>query len=179
MESSTEETQEFEGLVLQHHVRLRVFVRSRGVDANWVDDVSQESCLTAFRQWGSFDKSRDLGKWLRGVAANIVRNELRKEARRQRIIHAELAEILVGRQQSNNVQNQSREEPMTIDAIRDCITEPGPTSQKVVEGRYREDLRAPALAELLDMTAANIRQMLVRFRRQLKQCVELRLFSEL
>jgi RNA polymerase sigma-70 factor (ECF subfamily) len=178
MELSAEATRRFETLVLQHQVRLRVFVRSLGVDADWVDDVAQEACLIAFRQWDSFDQSRDFGKWVRGIAANIVRNDLRKDARRQRLMHSELADILLKRQEGANVRPAARAEPMKVDAIGDCIAELGPTSRKVVEGRYHEDLRAPELAELFDMTASNIRQMLVRIRRQLKQCVELRLLRE-
>ena len=86
MEDDLEISQtQFEALVLQHHVRLRVFVRSLGVDSDWVDDIAQEACLTAFRQWQSFDQTRDFGKWVRGIAANIVRNEVRKDSRRQRI----------------------------------------------------------------------------------------------
>lgn len=178
MEPSDEETRKFETLVLQHHVRLRLFVRSLGVDADWVDDVAQDACLTAMRQWNSFDQSRDFGKWLRAIAANIVRNELRKEARRQRIMHTELAEILIKRQHHLSAKAVSLDEPLTIAAVRNCIGELGPKSQKVVEGRYREDLRAPQLAELLNMTATNVRQMLVRIRRRLRECVELRLLKE-
>ena len=103
MELSAEATRRFETLVLQHQVRLRVFVRSLGVDADWVDDVAQEACLIAFRQWDSFDQSRDFGKWVRGIAANIVRNDLRKDARRQRLMHSELADILLKRQEGANV----------------------------------------------------------------------------
>ena len=76
---------DFELLVVEHHVQLRAFVRSLAVDPDWVDDIAQESFLTAYREWKSFDSTRDFGKWLRGIAANIVRNELRKDARRQRI----------------------------------------------------------------------------------------------
>ena len=72
MEPSDEEIRKFETLVLQHHVRLRLFVRSLGVDADWVDDVAQEACLTAMRHWNSFDQSRNFGKWLRATTANIV-----------------------------------------------------------------------------------------------------------
>ena len=72
---------EFESLVVEHHVRVRAFVRSLGVAPDWVDDIAQEAFLTAYREWDSYDTSRDFGKWLRGIAANIVRNEIRKDAR--------------------------------------------------------------------------------------------------
>ena len=165
---------EFEVLVLEHHVRLRAFVRSLGVDPDWVDDVAQEAFLTAYRQWDSFDRERDFGKWLRGIAANIVRNETRKEARRQRILNTELAEILLNRY----AESKERHEPLSIDAIRQCIGELAPQSRRAVKGRYGDGLSAPQLAEQLDTTAANVRQILVRARRQVRQCVELRMLKE-
>jgi RNA polymerase sigma-70 factor (ECF subfamily) len=165
---------EFESLVVEHHVRVRALVRSLGVDPDWVDDVAQEAFLTAFRQWETFDQSRDFGKWLRGIAANIVRNEIRKDARRQRILHTELAEILLDRY----LESQKKHEPVAIDAVRQCVDKLPPKSQQVVQGRYRDGLAAPQLAQELALSAANVRQMLVRIRRQLKQCIELQLVKE-
>ena len=165
---------EFEPLVIEHHVRLRAFVRSLGVDPDWVDDIAQEAFLTAYHEWKSFDRSRDFGKWLRGIAANIVRNEIRKNARRQRILHTGLAEVLLNRY----AESTQRQEPLTIEAIRGCLEKLAPKSQQVVQGRYRDGLAAPQLATQLEISAANVRQMLVRIRRQLKQCVELRLMRE-
>jgi hypothetical protein len=49
--------------------------------------------LTAYRDWKTFDSARDFGKKLRGIAANSVHNELRKNARRQRILRSELVEL--------------------------------------------------------------------------------------
>ena len=164
----------FDALVIDHHVRLRAFVRSLGVDPDWVDDLAQEAFLTAHREWDAFDPSRDPGKWLRGIAANIVRNEISKDARRRRILHTELAEILLDRY----AESRERQEPLTIDAVRGGLGKLASRSRQLVEGRYRDGLAAPELAERLGMSAANVRQMLVRIRRQVKQCVELRMLKE-
>ena len=159
----------FELLVVEHHVRLRAFVRSLGVDPDWVDDVAQETFLIAYRQWSTFDPTRDFGKWIRGIAANIVRNEIRKDARRQRILHTELAEILLQR----HYQLKEQPEPVSLDAIRDCVDELTPRCQSIIQGRYRDGETAGTIAERLKLTAENVRQLLVRIRRQIKHCVEL------
>jgi RNA polymerase sigma-70 factor (ECF subfamily) len=175
MEESLDQRQaDFEKLVIEHHVRLRAFVRSLGVDPDWVDDVAQEAFLTAFRELDKFDRTRDFGKWLRGIAANIVRNELRKDARRQRILSTELAELLM-RQQAESA---ARTEPVAVDAVRDCIQKLSSISRKVVRGRYHDGLVASEIAEQLDLSAANVRQMLVKIRRQVRQCVELHVLEE-
>ena len=105
----------FETLVIEHHVRLRTFVRSLGVDPDWVDDLAQEALLTAYRDWESFDATRDFGKWVRGIAANIVRNEIRKDARQRRILQSDLARVLLAREPGSS----ERAEPVAIAAIRD------------------------------------------------------------
>lgn len=164
----------FESLVVEHHVRLRAFVRSLGVAPDWVDDLAQEAFLIAYRDWDSYDQSRDFGKWLRGIAAKLTRNEIRKNARRQRILHTDLAEILLKRY----LHIEDRSEPLTVEAVRACVGELAPRSQQVVQGRYRDGYKAPQIAEQLELSPENVRQMLVRIRRHLKQCVELRLAEE-
>jgi RNA polymerase sigma-70 factor (ECF subfamily) len=160
----------FEVLVIEHHVRLRAFVRSLGVDPDWVDDLAQEAFLSAYRDWDSFDESRDFGRWIRGIALNLVRNEMRKDARRRRILHTELTDILL-RRLPDPVE---RSEPLAVDAVRECLDELAPTSRQVVLGRYRDGESAVQLAERLGISGANVRQMLVRIRRQIKRCVEMR-----
>jgi RNA polymerase sigma-70 factor (ECF subfamily) len=160
----------FETLVIEHHVRVRAFVRSLGVDPDWVDDLAQEAFLAAYRDWDRFDTARDFGRWVRSIAANLVRNEVRKDARRRRILHTELTELLLSRRR----EPVERPEPLAADAVRQCLDELAPTSRQVVLGRYRDGASAPQLAERFETSAANIRQMLVRIRSQLKRCVEAR-----
>jgi RNA polymerase sigma-70 factor (ECF subfamily) len=46
------------------------------------DDVTQETWLTAVRRLRAFDPGRgDFASWLRGIAANLLRNLYRKERR--------------------------------------------------------------------------------------------------
>jgi RNA polymerase sigma-70 factor (ECF subfamily) len=160
----------FEALVIEHHVRVRAFVRSLGVDPDWVDDLAQEAFLSAYRDWDSFDPSRDFGRWIRGIALNLVRNEIRKDARRRRILHTELTELLLHRLPDTPPEWES----FTVDAVRACLEALAPTSREVVLQRYRDGESASHLAERLQTSAANVRQMLVRIRRQIKRCVEMR-----
>jgi DNA-directed RNA polymerase specialized sigma24 family protein len=61
--------------------------------------------LTAYRDrhWKTFDSARDFGKKLRGIAANSVHNELRKNARRQRILQSEAVELFIVSQLSPKI----------------------------------------------------------------------------
>jgi len=61
--------------------------------------------LTAYRDrdWKTFDSARDFGKKLRGIAANSVRDDLGKNARRQRTVRSELVELCIVAQLSPEI----------------------------------------------------------------------------
>jgi RNA polymerase sigma-70 factor (ECF subfamily) len=59
---------------------LDVFVRWRCAGLrDWADDIVQETWLVAVRRIRSFDPERgSFADWLRGIAANLLRNQLKK-----------------------------------------------------------------------------------------------------
>jgi RNA polymerase sigma-70 factor, ECF subfamily len=59
---------------------LDTFVRWRCAGRqDWADDIIQETWLVAVRRIRSFDPVRgSFADWLRGIAANLLRNQLRK-----------------------------------------------------------------------------------------------------
>ena len=56
------------------------FVRWRCAGlSDWTDDIVQETWLTAIRRIHAFDPDQgSFADWLRGIAANLLRNQLRK-----------------------------------------------------------------------------------------------------
>ena len=163
---------EFTQLVAEQHQQLRSFVRTLGVAPDWVDDLAQEALLVAWREQDSFDQQRDLGKWLRGIARNLVRNELRKRERQERLLHQGLAELLVRTDEQKPEQESWAE--CRVPVLRDCVEQLAPKSRELVSGRYGDGWKAPDLADHFNMTSTAVRQALVRIRRQLKRCIELR-----
>ena len=160
----------FAGLVKEHQASLRVFVRSLGVEPDWVDDLAQDAFVVACREMGSYDPERDFGKWLRGIARNLVRNELRKQGRHRRILHEDLSRHLM----EFSEQEESRFDVSQVSALRDCVEQLPNRSRELVHSRYYEGWNASILADKFEMKAATIRQTLLRIRRQLYQCINQR-----
>ncbi len=174
MDSPSKHSNQFESLVLEHHIRVRAFVRTLGVDADWVDDIAQEAFLKAYLDWESFDQTRDFGKWVRGIAANIVRNEIRKQSRRQRILNTDLAKMILS-EAKGELANWDH---LPMEILKTCISKLNQLNRTVVEYRYRDGLNASEIAEQTEKTSANIRQMLLRIRRQLRLCIKRQLALE-
>ena len=84
-----------QSLVQEHQAGVRAFIRALGVDQAWVDDVAQETFLIAYRKLDEWDRTRDAGPWLRGIARHLAMNERRKAARRSRLLDGGLAEVLI------------------------------------------------------------------------------------
>ena len=161
----------FADLVKEHQVSLRVFVRSLGVESGWVDDLAQDTFVVAYREMDSYDLDRNFGKWLRGIARNLVRNELRKQGRHRRILHESLSQHLLDLAENE----KDREVDVTqLSALRDCVEQLPGKSRELVRSRYFEGWDATILADKFEMKAATVRQTLLRIRRQLYQCVNQR-----
>ena len=161
----------FADLVREHQVSLRVFVRSLGVESGWVDDLAQDTFVVAYREMDSYDLDRNFGKWLRGIARNLVRNELRKQGRHRRILHESLSQHLLDLAENE----KDREVDVTqLSALRDCVEQLPGKSRELVRSRYFEGWDATILADKVEMKAATVRQTLLRIRRQLYQCVNQR-----
>ena len=161
----------FAGLVKEHQASLRVFIRSLGVEPDWVDDLAQDSFVVACREMGSYDPERDFGKWLRGIARNLVRNELRKQGRHRRILNEGLSQHLLEFSEQEEEQFGARD----VSALRDCVEQLPNRSRELVRSRYYEGWNATVLADKFEMKAATIRQTLLRIRRQLYQCINQRM----
>jgi RNA polymerase sigma-70 factor (ECF subfamily) len=56
-----------------------------GGNRDWADNIVQETWLTVVRRIRSFEPERgSFASWLRGIAANVLKNLLRSEVRRER-----------------------------------------------------------------------------------------------
>jgi RNA polymerase sigma-70 factor (ECF subfamily) len=173
---SKEDAAALAAFVRDHQGGLRAFLRMIGVVRDAVGDLAQETFLVAYREWGAFDPDQDLGKWLRGVARNLVRNELRKSARRTRLLQEEVTQHLL--QVSESTPDGPEFEERDFRALRDCVEQLPQMSRKLVSGRYCDEWNASFLAEQLQMSATAVRLALMRIRRQLKSCIEERLAYE-
>lgn len=168
--TKTEKQQAFAKFVREHQAPLRGFLRVIGVQSDSVDDLAQEAFMVAFRELDRFDSREDFGTWLRGIARNLVRNEVRKNARRCRIKDTDLTEHLMA--EADRDQAEERYEEIDFLNLRDCLEKLPEKSRKLVSARYADEWKSQYLADQFQMSATAVRLALMRIRRQLKSCLE-------
>lgn len=169
MSESPRSPHRFDDLVREHQAGLRAYIRALGAQDAWVDDLAQEVFLVAYRQLDEFDATADFGRWLRGIARNLVLNERRKTARRSRLLHVAITDALA----------QDAEDPawpesalrQAIDVLHDCVAQLPERSRELLRRRYAENAGAAVLAGTFQLSATAVRQWLVRTRAAVRRCV--------
>ena len=144
---------------------------------NAIEDVTQETFITAYRRLESFDLSMPFRPWLLGIAANLVRNELRRQSREN--ARMELYSHYVQALQHDLTDSQSHRVAVGeewndrfLEALAKCRQRLAKHSAAAITGYYDENLSLEALAIKLQRSITATRQLLYRARLSLRDCIE-------
>ena len=164
--------------VQREQSRLRAYVRSLGVRAEAVDDLSQDALVVAFEKRETFDAAGgDFGGWVRGIARRLAANAVRKESRRRQFLSGHLTELLLSAEEKQLHPLAREGDPDLLAALAKCLEKLPARNRQVVHLRYFEQLTPGTIASHLERTANDVRQSLFRIRRALLGCIEGRLKS--
>ena len=164
----------FEILVRGHSDMLSVYLRCAVRDPALVDDLFQETLLTAWKILPRFDRTRPFGPWLRGIAAKLVLAQRRKQARSFLFLDEQVLEHLESRHEAlarlpGDTLNDK------LDSLRECLQALPPPYRQAVELRYHDNLSSDRLAERLAISAEALKKRLQRGRAKLLACLERKL----
>jgi RNA polymerase sigma-70 factor len=160
----------FEILVREHAGMLRVYLRSAVHDAAAVDDLFQETMLTAWRLIDRFDSSRPFGPWLRGIAGKLVLAWRRQQATGPRLCDAAALEQLDLRlSEVQRLPGDTLDEK--LEALRRCVASLPDHYQATIDGRFREQLTPVELASRLQLNLETVKKRLQRARTLLLDCM--------
>lgn len=159
----------FETLVRENERAVTAFLRTMVRDPGFVDDLFQETLITAWNKFDEFDPSRSLGPWLRGIAFNLVRNAARSRKRDFLVFGAAATEAIESL--FNNFDGDQGKWEEQVDALRACVEALPEKSRKIVELRYEKRVNAAEIAQKVSSSPAAIRKKLQRIRQLLAECV--------
>ena len=160
----------FDILVRQHAEMLNAFIHSFAFEKSTVDDVFQETIITAWKRIDEFDRSRPFGPWLRGIARNHILSSARKN-RRYRTHLTELMQQRIALQFDNVDQAAGDSFSQRISELHDCIARLKEDAHEAIDLVYVRGLDAAAAAKALGTTDETFRKRLYRARLALAECL--------
>jgi RNA polymerase sigma-70 factor (ECF subfamily) len=141
-------------------------------DVSGTEELVQEVFVKAYLALDSFRADGDLGAWLRTIARNQVREELRRRAREDRrlkVYGEELAARLVDEASAAAAEDRAGR---LREALSRCRQKLADDAAQAVRLRYEDALGFEDIAARLGRSAAAVKQLLVRARLALRRCVE-------
>jgi RNA polymerase sigma-70 factor (ECF subfamily) len=163
-------------IVLRYQNEVMRVVNALVFDLSAREDIVQQVFVRAYRALDQYESGRGFGKWLKAIARNLVREELRKTLRHRGRVEA-YAKLALERLDSPDDEELrlAREQ-----ALRDCleIMEQQDThAARAVRWHYLEARQTADIAVEMKRSAGAVRTLLYRARALLRDCLESKLAS--
>lgn len=133
---------------------------------DWADEVVQETWLTAVRRVRKFDpRQGPFLAWLCGIAANVLRNHLRRQKtarQQQRLIEGEL----------EGAAEAPLEDQEQVRRIATALSSLSERHEAVLRAKYLEGLSVAEIAEAWGQTLKAIESLLTRARQAFRELYE-------
>lgn len=158
----------YEAIVRAYQQEIWKVVAAMLLNAPKTEDLVQQTFIDAYQHLHRYERGRDFGVWLKEIARNQVRQEIRRRTRedhRLEVYHAHLLE-------SYEAPSASPKELQFEEALTECAQKLPPSSAKLVELRYRSALNFAEIATIVGRTVEATRQQLARIRLSLRECIE-------
>ena len=157
-------------LVREHSPMLLAYLRTMVSDSQAVDDLFQETMVTAWRQLEAYDPTRPFAAWIRGIARLKAFQFYRRAQRSANwLAEHDLDRIEARLSQIESRQGDTWDEKVT--ALNDCLSSLATDMKSVVELHYQEGLSTDAIATKLGNSREAIKKRLQRGRRWLFECL--------
>jgi len=138
-------------------------------DRQTAEDIVQQVFVNAYFKLDQYEQGRDFSAWLRTIARNLVREELRRRQRHARRLKI-YQERLITRFADNTKADEYEER--LRDALKGCRDKLSDSAGQALDLRYTQSMGFQEIAAKLGRTVAATRQMLGRIRLTLHNCIK-------
>lgn len=133
-------------------------------DNTSAEDAWQETCLQAFRHYGTFRHECSEKTWLTGIAVNVCRSALRREKLR-RLHFIPLPDGL----DEEKIPEGDAPDTLFDDTVMQAIRQLAPKYREVILMFYYQEMKGKEIAEVLGISESAVTVRLTRARAQLKE----------
>jgi RNA polymerase sigma-70 factor (ECF subfamily) len=134
-------------------------------------DVMQKVFVEAYLHLDQYQIGRDFTAWIKTIARNQVRQELRRWNRESKHLSYYRAFLL----QQMEHPAQEEQEQLYHDALQACLERLPPVPARALHLRYNQGAAFEHIAAALGTTKTAVEKLLSRARRALRDCIEARL----
>ncbi len=167
-----EQTALVQRLFVQHIVPLRGFLLGLTADFHRVDDLVQETFLTALQKAGDFREGTNFRAWIFSIARFRLLASFRDAGREPLVFDPDLIEMLAEAAPEFSANDQrSRHLPACMDRL-------APQARRAMALAYQHGHPPREIAPLMGWTANAVKVALSRARTVLRECIERRLAAE-
>jgi RNA polymerase sigma-70 factor, ECF subfamily len=138
------------------------------LDTQQTEDLVQQTFVNAYRHLDRFEPGRDFGRWLKEIARNLVRHELRTRCREDHRLELYRRHLL-----------SACDDPAVTDTedhlagvLARCEQKLPVEAAELVNLRYRRALDFGQIAAQIGRTVEATRQQLARIRLALRDCIQ-------
>lgn len=165
--------QVFEILMREQTGMLLTYLRAIVGNPTAVDDIYQETMLTAWNKLDSFDKSLSFGPWLRGIAKNHALAHFRRSKRDMLMCNQSILDYLD--QQLLHIELNSGDSwQEKTQALHQCIEELPVMYRQVIRLRYLQEQKTADVQLHVDMPKEALKKRLARAKNKLFECLQLK-----
>ncbi len=138
------------------------------LDTQKTEDLVQQTFVNAYRHLDRFEPERDFGRWLKEIARNLVRQELRTRCREDRRLEFYRRHLLSVCGDAAAAEADER----LAEALAGCEQKLPANAAELVNLRYRRALDFGQIAAQIGRTVEATRQQLARIRLALRDCIQ-------
>lgn len=163
--------QEFGILVSRHQAALYAYILTIMPDRFAAHDVLQESVLVMWRKLKEFEKGTNFPAWAYRIAYWQTMAHLKKVKRAGLVeLEPEIMELLAREAESSLEGFEGRHQ-----ALRTCLQALAAGDASILQAHYQRGEAVAEIAGRLGRTRDAIKQVLMRIRKRLRQCIESKL----
>jgi RNA polymerase sigma-70 factor (ECF subfamily) len=166
------DTETFATVVRRHQPEVRRVAAAMLGDRAATANLVQQTFVNAFLHLDQYRPGQDFGRWLKGIARNLVREELRRNEREYRALDQYRDYLFALYRDEDRAERRLTELDEAVAACRDQLL---PAASRALALHYDDGLTIEEMAKVLRRTVAGTRQLLFRARLALRRCVQERL----
>jgi RNA polymerase sigma-70 factor (ECF subfamily) len=162
----------FSELVYEYQNRLRSVLSFYCSSRDEIDEFMQDAFVDAYTHLKQFKLSQPFFPWLRAIALNALKMELRRKG----IDKKAGLEYLRRLQMSEAAkEHASEKEEEHLEALDQCLNQLQTNSSKLLREKYGNKRSYSELAGMFKSTENSLRVRVMRIRESLRECIEKRI----